>query len=111
MHFDNGKYVVIDMRVLRFILRERVGVEHDDESSNGQASVNCSEKDETDQGLDLWAVLLQLHEGRNWYCDDHGACDQVEHRGTHAERDEVDARTNSLLIPGLTDRSTLEDAD
>lgn len=49
VHLYHGKDVVVDVRVLWFSLRERVGVEHDDESSDSQTSVDCTQKDETNQ--------------------------------------------------------------
>lgn len=47
VHFDHSEYVVEDVGVLRFGFRERVGVEHDDESSDGETGMHKTKKNKS----------------------------------------------------------------
>ena len=64
VHLDDSQYVVEDVRVLGFGLGEGIRIEHDDESSDGQAGMNKSEENQADELPHLWTVFLEL--GERW---------------------------------------------
>lgn len=70
MHLDDCKDVVEDVGVLGFDFGQGVWVEHNDESSDGQARVDGSEKDEAYELLHFWAVFFELNEGGDGNGDD-----------------------------------------
>jgi hypothetical protein len=78
VHLHYCKRVGRNMCILRLGFGQGVGIEHDDETCDGEAGVNETEEDQAEKLLYFGAVFLEFDERGDRYNDDHSGGDEIE---------------------------------